>query len=81
MRRAKGFRAIAAHIGVHRETARELIRNGVVPVTVEGGAQVADVAHLDNYRRDRAAIPAWENEGGAQRTTGKSGNSIQAYTE
>jgi hypothetical protein len=65
--KTKGLSAIAAKLGVGRDTARGLVAGCTFPAARRAGVHVVSTKHLEGYRRDRDALPAWENEGGACR--------------
>lgn len=65
MPKAKGLAQIASRLGVRRDTARDILKRKPFPVRRRGETHVVGTKYLDDYRHERQAVPAWENEGGA----------------
>ncbi|AQR60820.1 hypothetical protein BZG35_03495 [Brevundimonas sp. LM2] len=63
--KAKGIAAIAARLGVSKRSARTILASDSFPVGRRGESNLVSDRHLQAYRHQLQAIPAWEGEGGA----------------
>nr|WP_017506599.1 hypothetical protein [uncultured Brevundimonas sp.] len=62
-----GLSNIAAKMGVSRRTAKRLARTGEVSMQLVDRHRFASRQAIDGFRRERHAVSAWEDEGGALR--------------
>ena len=62
-----GLSNIAAQMGVSRLTAKRLAKTGEVPMQLVNRRRYASRQDINGFRRDRHAVSAWEDEGGALR--------------
>ena len=62
-----GLSNIAAQMGVSRRTAKRLAKTGEVSMQLVDRRRFVSCQAIDSFRRDRHAVSAWEDEGGAVR--------------